>query len=388
MRLTAFLTVLFPSLLLADAGWMLTTADFAQQPVSFQSISPTGLGVLPVGSQEPAAIPFDRFLQLDRSGAVATPAEPFLLYLVGGDRLYGRPIGYKLEQVIWKNPLVGELTIPLKQVRGLVRQGRTIENLDARPLEDTIQLANGDSIKGILTNITDTKITINSNASDVDLPIDGISTIHFAPAGQSKLLTGRAFRVQFNDGSVITAASLQGDGTMMTLALDGGPRPVDLARIIGIEQLNGPVAWLSSLAPLSVTQTPYFGDLAWPTKMDQTVLGRPIRFGSKTYARGIGVHSRSRIEYALDGSYKAFRTQYAIAIDGRNQFADATIRIQVDGKTIHEYEHLRAGTLSPVVVVDLPADAKVLALEVDYGAANDAQDHVNWIEPALLRTRE
>jgi hypothetical protein len=37
------------------------------------------------------------------------------------------------------------------------------------------------------------------------------------------------------------------------------------------------------------------------------------------------------------------------------------------------------------VVIDLPKTAKMLTLEVDYGAANDTQDRFNWIEPALVR---
>lgn len=386
MRLLLAL-ILLPSFVFADSGWVLTTADFAQQPVNFQSIGPGGLSAVPVGGQQAGTTPFENFLQIERSGAVGTPAEPFVLCLVGGDRLYGKPTGYKLEQIIWVNALVGELKIPLKQVRGLMRQGKTIDNLDARPLEDKVQLANGDSIKGILTNITDARVTINSNASDVDLPLDGVDTIHFAPAGQPKVQAGRAFRVQLNDGSIVTAESLASEGEKVTLLLDGQKRPVELSRILGIEQLNGPVAWLSSLIPASITQTPYFGSLAWPTKMDQTVSGRPIRFGTRTYSRGIGVHAYSKLEYPLDGSYKAFRTQYAIATDGKTQFADVTVRLKLDGKTVHEQAHFRAGVLSPVVIIDLPPEAKVLALEVDYGAANDAQDHFNWIEPALLRNR-
>lgn len=379
--------VLFSSLAFADSGWVLTTADFAQQPVNLRAIGPEGLSAVPVGGQQAATTPYENFLQVDRSSAVATSAEPFVLHLVGGDRLYGKPTGYKLEQIIWTNALVGEVKVPLKQVRGLVRQGKAIENLDARPLEDTVQLANGDSIKGILTNITDAKVTINANASDVDLPVTGVDTIHFAPAGPPKLLTGRAFRVQLNDGSVVTTESLASEGDKVNLLLDGQKRPVELSRIIGIEQLNGPVAWLSSLTPANITQTPYFGSLAWPTKMDQTVSGRPIRFGARTYARGIGVHAYSKLEYPLDGSYKGFRTQYAIAADGKTQFADVTVRLKLDGRTVHEQANFRAGVLSPVVTIDLPAEARLLTLEVDYGAANDAQDHFNWIEPALLRNR-
>ena len=64
-----------------------------------------------------------------------------------------------------------------------------------------------------------------------------------------------------------------------------------------------------------------------------------------------------------------------------------TVRIKVDGKVVHEQPNLRADVLAPVVIVDLPTAAKMLTLEVDYGAANDTQDRFNWIEPALLKKK-
>ena len=59
--------------------------------------------------------------------------------------------------------------------------------------------------------------------------------------------------------------------------------------------------------------------------------------------------------------------------------------LKIDGKPVHEQEHVRADTLSLPVLVDIPKTARQLTLEVDYGDANDTQDHFNWIEPALLR---
>jgi hypothetical protein len=117
------------------------------------------------------------------------------------------------------------------------------------------------------------------------------------------------------------------------------------------------------------------------------VRGDPIRFGDRLFARGIGVHSYSRLTYALDGAdggWQAFRTTYAI--DGDEPYADVTVRIKLDGKTVHEQPAFKAGVLAPVVLIDLGA-AKTLTLEVDYGASEDTQDRFNWIEPALLKKK-
>jgi hypothetical protein len=130
-------------------------------------------------------------------------------------------------------------------------------------------------------------------------------------------------------------------------------------------------------------QTPFL-ETVFPARMDRTVRGEPIRFGDRTFARGIGVHAYSRLTWQLpDGGkrYKTFRTRYAI--DGDKPYANVTVRVKLDEKVVHEAQDFVAGALSDVVQVPL-AGAKALTLEVDYGKTYDVQDRFNWIEPALL----
>ena len=96
------------------------------------------------------------------------------------------------------------------------------------------------------------------------------------------------------------------------------------------------------------------------------------------------MHSYSRLSWDLDGTFEAVRTRYAIDTGQANTIADVTVRILLDGKVVYEQPHVRAGTLSPVIVVDIKSAMK-LTLEVDYGDNMDTQDRLNWIEPALLK---
>jgi len=371
----------------ADAGWLLTLDDLRPGPVALQGIDGRGVRVVPLGAAQAITIPMDSFVQIDRATRARTAAGSFSLVLANGDRYTGQPLGMKDEQVAWRSSAVGELKIPLKEIRALIRAGSSIENLDQPPREDKILLANGDSVKGIVTGMSEMKVTIGASSA-LEIPLATVQWIHFAPAGKTVGKTERAFRVWLNDDSLITASSVEADEQTMRLSLaDGSKREVPLGSAAGVEQLNGPVSWLSSRTPRSVAQIPYFGGVTWPTRMDSTVGGRPIQFGERVYACGIGVHAYSRIEFDLDGRYEGFRTQYAIAQEEKRQYADVTVRIKVDGKLVHERQSLKADVLSPVVVVDLPGGAKVLTLEVDYGQANDTQDRFNWIEPALLRRK-
>jgi hypothetical protein len=165
---------------------------------------------------------------------------------------------------------------------------------------------------------------------------------------------------------------------------DRSARKVPLAGVVSIEQVNGPVVWLSSKPPVENVQTPFL-DRPAPARMNRTVLGELIRFGGRTYERGIGVHAYSRLAWEFDAArYKAFRAQYAL--DGQLPYANVTVRIKLDERVAHEVKDFRAGAISPLVVLDTRG-AKRITLEVDWGDTYDVQDRFNWIEPALLKEK-
>ncbi len=376
----------------ADSGWVLTTADFRSQPVTLNAVDAAAVSITPVGKPQLATIAYDDFLQLERASVVGSSNERFTLVLLTGDRILGQPAGCKDERIVWKNPALGEFSVPLKAARGILRTGRNADALDSARNDDLVKFSNGDSAKGIVVDVNSDKLKLDVAGSVVEIPVGDIEFLHFGQAGKPEPASGRAFRLRLLDGSLVTTSSLTISDTKTEFKLpDGASREIPLASLIAIEQLNGPVSWLSSRLPEKIVQIPFLPGPPKPTRMDAALGERPwsdgpkpISFGNRTYARGIGVYAYSRIDYVLHGSYKALRTQYCIAV-GRNQYADVTVRIKLDGKTVHEVEHFRAGVLASPVVVEIPTAAKLLTLEVDYGDNNDAQDRFNWIEPALLR---
>jgi hypothetical protein len=189
-------------------------------------------------------------------------------------------------------------------------------------------------------------------------------------------------RIRLSDDSVVSAPAIRSSGDQLTLSLKtGGSRAVPLAAVMSIEQLNGPVSWLSSRPPSENVQTPFM-ETTRPARMDKTVSGKPIRFGERVGVRGIGVAPYSRMTWPLDGTYQTFRTQYAI--DGAGPYADVLVRVRLDGKVVHEKQSVTAADPSPVIMIPL-GNAKQLTLEVDFGGNYNVQDRLNWIEPALVK---
>jgi len=372
--------------LFAQVRWSLTTADFRSQHVELRSIDATSVRVMPVGQpQQEISVPLGDVLQIQRTAPDKIEPGRLILHLTGGGRLGGEPVSVKDEQLVWKNPTLGEISLPLRNIAAITSSSVT-PNLDSKQTEDIATLSNGDVVKGIVTNILTDSLTVRSSAGDeVPVPLASVVSVLFASTGPVAGSDARAFSVRFADGSSIRAKSIAlGDGKL-TVVLDNDgdvQRPVALPLVMGIEQINGPVSWLSSRTPSDSVHNSFF-DTSWPARMDQTVRGEPIRFAEKTYTRGIGVHAQSILTFPLDGTYQSFRTQYAI--DGDLPYADVTVRIKLDDRVVHEAKGFKAGILAPIAQLDLKG-AKSLTLEVDYGGGYDVQDRFNWIEPALVRS--
>jgi hypothetical protein len=310
-----------------------------------------------------------------------------MLHLAGGDQVGGEPVRVDGDQLVWKNPAVGELAVPLSRLVGMTKPAKPVP--EGARTEDVVTLANGDAVRGIITGIAEGAISVKNDAGDtVPVPVASVEAVQFAATpGGAATAADKGYRVRLDDGSSVVAESLKFNGETVELALTkDAVRPLPLARVAGIELVNGPAVFLSSRAPAESVYVPFFGsDADYPARMNQTVDGASdLHFGGRTFRRAIGVHSYSKLSWPLDGSHAAFRTQYAVEPDKSG--ADVTVRILLDGKVAHEQKNLRAGHLSPVVTVNT-GGAKQLTLEVDYGGNLHVNDHLTWLEPALLRKK-
>jgi hypothetical protein len=259
-----------------------------------------------------------------------------------------------------------------------------------RRREDEVTLANKDVVRGAISELTPEQIVVKTEAGDTPLPASSVVSIGFASTGVGNAAKP-SFRIRLDDGSMIPAPAVRLDGAKLELNMGGDAKvSVDLERVAQIEQVNGPVSFLSNRQPSENVYTPYLGsDQRFLARFNSDFDGNPIRFREKIYARSIAAHSYSRVTWPLDAAsgYTSFRTRYAMdpkAAQGTG--GDVTVRIKLDDKVVHEQANVRPGVLSPPVVIDL-GSAKKLTLEVDYGRLMHSNDRLNWLEPALLRVK-
>jgi hypothetical protein len=136
------------------------------------------------------------------------------------------------------------------------------------------------------------------------------------------------------------------------------------------------------MEPATVEQTPYFGRLL-SYRRDQSLNGGNLKMKGKVYSKGLAVHSRCVLSYALDGQFTVFKTTLGFD-DAAGSRGNVACRVLADGKELFSKPDLRAD--QDPQSLELPVQGvKLLSLEVDFGEDEDVGDRVIWAEARLFR---
>jgi hypothetical protein len=378
-----FSSFVFTSQPLRAADWTLTDSSFHTSRISIESIAPDGIHLAPATSQ-PSVIPWNNCLELTRSGDASTAAsQRFDLYLRSGDHLGGQPVSVDGDTLHWHNARLDLIDIPVGSIAAIAKSDWTAAGLDDQRSDDVLTLSNGDTTHGVVTQVDPSGVGLQSGDATTTLPWDAVTAVLLSSQGATAGAKSRAFRVILGGNESITVSRVDLSGNSLTLHLGNktlGLIPVDA--VTAIEQINGPVTWISSLKPTENIYRPFFSE-NYPARFDSTVAdGKPISEKYPGFHHGIGCHSYSKITYDLGAGFTAFRTQYAI--DSDSPLADVTVGIYLDGKSVYVQKNVKAGPPAPVVSLPLQG-AKTISLEVDYGENYATEDRFVWLDPALLK---
>jgi NPCBM/NEW2 domain len=375
-----FCLPLFVSQAPAGTTWNLTDAAFHSRAVSIDSIDAAGIHS---GSE---LLGWNDVLEISQTvNPPAAASGRLSLIFRGGDKLNGAPISFNGDTLQWNSERLGQIGFPVDSLGGILQNGYAGPDLEQARTDDVVRLANGDTMHGIINAVSPAGVTMQIGDATPMLGWDSISAVLFATAAGNPGQSGRRmFRVRLAGDEAVDAADVSLAADQLTITLnDKSTRRLDAGMVAGIEQLNGPIAWITSRKPSENIYKPLFSE-DFPTRFDRTVAdGKPIRERYPGFHHGIGCHSYSKLVYALDGGWAGFRTQFAI--DSDSPLADVTVRIYLDDKPAFEEKNVKAGRIHPVVVIPLK-DAKTISLEVDYGENYATEDRFVWLDPVLVRT--
>ena len=186
------------------------------------------------------------------------------------------------------------------------------------------------------------------------------------------------------DGSVLPFFAIEYVGTKLSVTAEGvSDVAVKLSDVAEIRFDSDRSVYLSDLEPAKVLQVGMF-DVVFPFRKNRSTTGGLLRLGGRTYARGLGLHSRCDLTYKLDGEYVAF-----VALAGIDDKApacgSATLKVLGDGKELIKPLKLAGGTKGVPVRCSLKG-VETLKIVVDFGDdGTDIGDHVSLAIARLVK---
>jgi alpha-galactosidase len=119
------------------------------------------------------------------------------------------------------------------------------------------------------------------------------------------------------------------------------------------------------------------------TKLGRCAAGGPLRLGSKTYSRGIGVNSYSVLRVSLGQPAARFRAIIGLDRNVDNTPASVSFHVAVDGKDVFTSGVIRAS--GEVQAIDLPlTGSREFDLVVDEGGDGRAFDQADWADARVV----
>jgi hypothetical protein len=186
------------------------------------------------------------------------------------------------------------------------------------------------------------------------------------------------------DGSRLAGNVRAGRGGAWTVVTTFGPSfelPAEAWRTV--EWNNARVVYLSDLTP---PRTEYEGVIHrdWPVRFDRSVVGAALSIDGREYAKGIGVHSRTTIEYALAEPFERLLVDVGID-DFVRPRGDVEFRVLGDDRVLHAVSV--TGSDPPQALSIDVGGVRRLVLVVDYGRGLDVADHADWADARLIRPK-
>jgi hypothetical protein len=249
---------------------------------------------------------------------------------------------------------------------------------------DVVELSNGDRVEGRVEGFRDGRLQVSAPIGALNIDPHRIRGLLLA-RGDAPLdpAPGIQVTLETTAGERLTGEWLALTSSEIRLKPSWGPEMVvPLERATRLTVLNGRLVFLSDIHPSEVQETPFF-DTPHPFRVDRSQGGRPLRLGGRVYARGLGVHARSALTFALAGSFKTFATTLGVDSEVGNG-GSMVFRIVGDDKPLYESPIFRGGDTPLPVTVDV-SGILLLRLEVDEAENADVADHADWAEARLLK---
>ncbi len=325
-----------------------------------------------------------------------------VVQLHGTGRVIARVTGLDAEEVQVASEFWQAARLPRRNVAGilfsvdtdLAVRDRWLDRLEQTVETDRVWLTSGDFFEASIIGLSPqhSHLVVEDGGTTVQIEMSLIKAIVFTSNGTDHAMAAVA-NVSFIDGSVIPvnridakSGSVICEHFSLSLSdkLDGrilwhfvcGLRPATSKNVM----------FLSEVKPANYRYVPYLHG-HWGYQLNRSVVGTRIRSGSQQFDRGIGMHAKSSLSFAL--AQPAQRLDFELAIDPSAQRRGSVIcrvfalKATDQWQTVYTSPVIRGGEPALLGSADLTG-ARAVALAVDFADGGDVLDRVNWIMPRLI----
>jgi hypothetical protein len=275
--------------------------------------------------------------------------------------------------------------------------------------EDRLLLDNGDELAGSTTAwpdqpdpgvmpVTEIRWPLAGQTQPLPVPVNRIFAILLAADAPPAPSRDPGILVGWRDGSRVAARRLLHTDQRLNLELIGGPSvSTESTAVLAhdpwvevtmLQPLHASVTYLSDLPVAGYRHVPFLGG-DWTYQTDRSGSGGQLRQADQVFAKGLGMHSSSRLVFDLQGDYRWFHAEPAIdARAGRDGSVVFRVFTQDAGgqwSQVFESGVVRGGDMPVPVRVDIER-AVYLALVVDFADRGDQWDHANWLNARVVRS--
>eukprot|EP00752_Nemacystus_decipiens_P017329 g15525.t1 len=292
------------------------------------------------------------------------------------------------ETLTFHLPLVSDMTMALSHTRSLWDReaDRDAINRENEPgNQDTVYLRDKNdpelirSVSGKIIGLDDESLTFEFRGQARSITRDRVVGMVFKHDSRPTPTAPDVYQVIETQGGQVLPSRVRFIGDHLAFEPIGGgllTPPREVVKTMRVE--SGRRIDLTRLAPNAEETIPYFG-LKLPYKVNTNFSGKPIvLYDEKTYARGLAVHSKSRLHYKLNPNCERFQATFGLMNPG-GKLGNVQARVLGDGKVLWEQSDITAATKP--IDLDVPLKGiERLILEVDFGKGQDVGDRAAWAD--------
>lgn len=356
----------------------------------------------PQGSSEPVRIPLTDVVGVRFADAPppVVGKDNIHVEVTDGSRLNGRALTLDGTAATLTSESLGTLTIPRAAVRNVrfaplgelaeewdeltqrvdrrdflvIRKEKEVEDGDQKRIVSTL-----DHLQGTIAGMDGEFLQFLLDGNEIPVKREKVFGICLA---QRDGRFGRDFVVQSVTGDRLACTALKIEDRLAAIRTGtGASLRVPLQQLQLIDYGDNRFVYLSALDPRTEEYTPYF-DFTMPYRRDRYNYRLPLRVEGKRYARGLFLHSGTRLVYRLNGNYRRFQT-----VAGIDQEAGGggNLDLTISGDGLVLFQSQITGR-DPARILDLDvSDVRDLEILVEFGEDMGTLDHLDLADAKLLK---